>query len=73
MRAKYSVLGPGSRKNLSVIESHTPRILFNVLSKTYKAIQICDNYNTKLFFKIGKRVIQKTKKRWIRIKYKLLA
>ena len=27
IRSKYSVLGPGERKNLSVIESHTTWIL----------------------------------------------
>ena len=34
IRSKYSVLGPGERKNLSVIESHTTWIPFNVLSRT---------------------------------------
>ena len=34
MRFKYLTLGPGARKKLSVIGSHTTQIPFNVLSRT---------------------------------------
>ena len=33
-RSKYLVLGPGAQKNISVIESYTTWIPFNVMSRT---------------------------------------